>query len=143
MSEVQSMKLKYKEQIMGSMVKTHEETIYLFKFTKWENVLQLSPGLISRVYILYSSPHVLDTLMENEVKEAETQRNWGNRRARCLAVKYDTRNSCISCLLLHYSLLLYLMSSEVTRSIQPLHLTSFLEETSADMSGKGTQVMSR
>lgn len=30
------MKLKYKEQIMGSMVKTYEETIYLFlfKFTK-------------------------------------------------------------------------------------------------------------
>lgn len=29
------MKLKYKEQIMGSMVKTYEETyLFLFKFTK-------------------------------------------------------------------------------------------------------------
>lgn len=70
------MKLKYKEQIMGSMVKTYEETIYLFlfKFTKWKNVLQPSPGLISRVYILYFSPHILDPPIKNEVKEAETQK---------------------------------------------------------------------
>lgn len=37
-------------------------------------MLQPSPGLISQVYILYFSPHILDPPIKNEVKEAETQK---------------------------------------------------------------------
>lgn len=53
------MKLKYKEQIMGSMVKTYEETIYLFLNSQNErmcfNHLQVSfPGCTSFISLLIS-----------------------------------------------------------------------------------------
>lgn len=57
--KITSMKLKYKEQIMGSMVKTYEETIYLFLNSQNErmcfNHLQVSfPGCTSFISLLIS-----------------------------------------------------------------------------------------